>query len=78
MTASQSNLVTSNRTYLGTTINAGASASSGTTMLYQLSILADMDAADTATVTVQLSNGTKVADVNASNANTSFCGHLVC
>lgn len=39
-------------------------------------VLADMDAADTATLTYQVSNGTKVVDIGA--PSTFFQGELVC
>ncbi len=40
------------------------------------SVLSDMDAADTATVTITIANGTKVVDINPTTS--TFSGNLVC
>ena len=61
-TSSSIEIVTSNRTYYGGTINVGIASTGGAYQLVQ-SVLADMDAADTFTTTITVSNGTKVIDV---------------
>ncbi len=50
-----------------------------TSMSLTLSVLADMDAADTATVTIRVSGSTKTVDVYGDTAPTTFfSGHLAC
>lgn len=74
-------LITSNRTYTGQgTINVGAIRIPTNYASLIGSALTDMDAADTATVQVQVTNGALVVDVvgNAAIANTYFCGELSC
>jgi hypothetical protein len=71
--AVQVDIVTSNRTY-----RAGAVVAAGSFSL-PLSVIADMDAADTASVTVTVSGGTKVVDVAVSGTvmMTYFSGILL-
>lgn len=75
-------IVTSNRSIIVGSIN-GASARelTGNTLTQGGSVLCDMDAADTATVTILISNGAgNTADVigDASGTNTNFSGYLGC
>jgi hypothetical protein len=74
-------LVTSNRNYFGTydTFAAGANPFV-TTRVFSVDVLADMDAADTATVSLNIAGGTKVVDVfgHATTLYTHFSGELVC
>lgn len=74
-------LVTSNRTYFPTYADFGAARDASDNYGSVITVLADMDASDTATVTVQVSNGTKVVDV-VSNGSTDpynwFSGNLQC
>lgn len=66
------NIVTSNRVYYFNYFNIGVSNFGGVQFGVQ-SILADMDAADTAVVSVQISGGTKIVDINVLS---SFAGNL--
>lgn len=66
-------LVTSNRSY-NLMIEDAVSSDVAGFLRTTFTILADMDASDTATVTVQTSNGTKVVDIDTGNG---FMGHLV-
>jgi hypothetical protein len=50
-------IVTSKRTYTGGRVNIGAGRSSGNSYSINLSVLADMDAADTATFSLVVFNG---------------------
>lgn len=70
-------IITSNATY--TYGNAAATAMTGNYPM-QFSVLADMDAGDTATCVITLSGGTKVVDIygGAGDARTMFSGYLVC
>lgn len=65
---------TSNRTYYFNYFNIGVANFGGVQFGVQ-SVLADMDAADTAFVTVQISGGTKVIDINVLS---NFAGNLFC
>jgi hypothetical protein len=65
-------ITTSNRTYRGGEIPATAGVAQGCTV----SILADMDAGDTATTNTSLSGGTKTADVTTPGSY--FSGYLAC
>lgn len=71
-------IVTSNRTYL-TQFNIGAARTPGAEAGMQLSVLADMDAADTATVTLQIANGAgnDATIQGAATPATFFSGHQV-
>lgn len=70
-------IVTSNRTYQVQALN-GSAKDNNSNLILNGSVLADMDAGDTATVTITASNGTKVAQVTGTGANTSFSGFLAC
>jgi hypothetical protein len=61
-TIAKIDLVTSNRTYRGTDIGT-VFAGFGGVCLVQISIDADMDASDTATIAVTVENGAKVVDI---------------
>lgn len=65
-------ITTSNRAYYFNYFNIGVANSSGVQFGVQ-SVLADMDVGDTAVVTVQIANGTKVVDINALS---NFAGSL--
>ena len=71
-------IVTSNRTYRAYLGSAAMNIFDPWTVF--LSVLADMDAGDTATVTVAVGTDTKVADVvgHATTPATYFSGHLAC
>jgi hypothetical protein len=75
MTAGSINIVTSNRSYQAGRTDPAA------THAFQMGVFADMDAADTATVTVMLSNGSAdTADVDGGGTPivTYFSGFLSC
>ena len=76
-TIGQVNMVTSNRTYLSN--HCSPAAVRGNTNLFSHcgAVLADVDAADTATVAIQYSSGTKVISVIGASTNTCFNGILV-
>lgn len=80
MTFGQINIVTSNRTYQGNNWNAAAVrtvAVASNNNSYVISILADMDAGDTANVTIQLAGGAgDTARINGAGTNTFFSGML--
>lgn len=67
---------TSNRNYRTWQANAANVRDSTNTISLQSSFLADMDAADTATSTITISNGTKVVDIRDGFAK--FDGVLIC
>jgi hypothetical protein len=67
-------LITSNRVYTFASCNVYNMSGNGALIL-PFSILADMDAGDTADLSIAVYNGTKVVDLAAS---TYFTGHLVC
>lgn len=74
-------IVTSNRNYLSMTGNFGAIKAVSNQWAFTMSAFADMDAGDTSTTTVQVSNGTKVVDILSGLANDPrswFMGNLVC
>lgn len=83
-TSSNVRITTSNRTYYGNTLNLGVWRVLNTTAdqgNVKMESLADMDAADTAVVQVQVSNGTKVVDVwtvSTGGPRAWFGGSLVC
>lgn len=68
-------LVTTNRSYSLNNSNYGAQRNAANAFVTSFSTLTDMNAADTATVTVAVTGGTKTVDIL--NANTSFSGELV-
>ena len=72
-------IVTSNRTYFGLQGNYGAMRTAGNTMVAVGTCLADMDAADTATVDVTVWLGGQVVGIqgHAKTLYTYFCGHRV-
>jgi fibronectin-binding autotransporter adhesin len=69
-------IATSNRNYNGN-VNVASAGVSGFT--FEKMNVVDMDAADTATVTLDLTGGNKEADIigEATNLRTVFSGHLV-
>lgn len=67
-------LVTTNRTYAYSHIMTSPPF---TTKTFHLCVIADMDAGDTAATTIQLTGGTKVADVVASALANFFSGSLI-
>lgn len=80
MTNDTFNLVTSNRTYSGTKLSLGVVLDSNTTASLEISVLADMDAADTFTCVVTVSNGAgDTADIQGSaTVLTYMSGCLIC
>ena len=77
-TSGQFTLVTSNRSYLANRMNYGA-IRDGTDLDLAFSVLADMDAGDTASLLLTVSGSTKTVGIRAdgTNAYTSFSGYLV-
>jgi len=75
-TFSGANIITSNRNYQFTIDNAADFSQDFAENPYsaRLSVLADMDANDTAHLTVQCQGGTQQTDINT---GTSFSGYLV-
>lgn len=71
---------TSNRLYYSNTISPAASRASTNDMSLSVEIFADMDAADTATTTIQVDNSTKTIDILglATNFYSYFYGNLQC
>lgn len=67
--------VTSNRTYYGGYVSPAAAQDSSNEYSFELSYLVDMDASDTAYVSVTVYNGTLVVDIGA---DTYFSGYLAC
>lgn len=70
--------ITSNATYYCAYSNAGAVAASNDFLIYSGAAFVDMDASDTATVEVNVSNSTKTIDLLTNNRDTRFAGFLVC
>ena len=68
-------LVTSNRNYGVSTGNYGAMRGSGNILQVNCEVLADMDAADTSSVVIVVSGGTKIVDV-CTNGNCNFFAAL--
>ena len=66
-------LVASNRTPLGAILSPAAQYNPGNSLGINFGVEVDMDAADTASIQVTISNGTKVADITT----TSFFGGLL-
>ena len=74
-TKGSTSIVTSNRTYRISAINTAAIRRATTDdLILTGSTLADMDAADTATTTIVIENGTKIIDIEA--ATTFFSGGI--
>jgi len=72
-------IITSNRSYLGALCSPAACRAASGDFAYNVSVSsADMDAADTATVELTVSNSTKTVTINNTSSNTCFGGHLVC
>jgi len=69
-------LVTSNRTY-GFLLDPDGYDADVPFWTFTTSVLADMDAADTATVAVSQNGGTAQTDIEASGLRTHFSGYLV-
>ena len=79
MTKGECALVTSNRTYRSNIINYGAVKSFDDAYTVHFSTLADMDAADTAYVTVVIQRGAgDTADLTGNAELGYFSGELVC
>ena len=70
-------IVTSNRSYECTVVNMYTVREAADYFNISFCAVADMDAADTAYVTVNVSGGTKVITVN-SGVSTRFAGWLFC
>lgn len=71
---------TSNRAYYSNTYNL-ANASAGGQFYTPCSVIADMDAGDTAVVIITVQAGTKVVDIvqdTAADPRSWFQGHLIC
>ncbi len=80
MTASNIELVTSNRTYEGEICSAATRLQTGgNDASWHLASLADMDTADTCTVAIQIQNGVgNTANIPNTTTLTFFSGYLVC
>lgn len=79
-TTAITSLVTSNRTYTGMKLNPGAldTSAAPTDCTTQCAAICDMDAADTCTVTYQVSGSTKtIALLGSTNTMTVFSGCLL-
>lgn len=74
-TVMQYDIITSNRGYMVQQSPYLSSDASGNYTAY-ISVLADMDAGDTAYVDLAVYNGTKVIDITTGTAASSFCGCL--
>jgi len=78
-TTGKMQIVTSNRTYESNVFNFGAIKGGNDQTGMSMSVFADMDASDTATCTITISNGTKVVDIDGhASATCFFHGFLVC
>jgi hypothetical protein len=75
-TNSAINFITSNRSYELVVVNMANVREAANFYNLSASTLADMDAGDTLTLTINVSGGTKVVDINAVNGRLS--GFLVC
>lgn len=76
-TAGNIRIVTSNRSYIANYVSPYAASNSSAQYGFQISTIADMDAADTATVALQVSNGTKVVSISSVAVATYFTGNLL-
>ena len=80
-TSMYSTITTSNRPYLAASIDPGNVFNSSTQYSFGFSVLADMDAADTAVIKLAVEGSTKVIDIiynGTTDPRTWFCGNLVC
>ena len=75
-TESTLTISTSNRDYTSEFINPFAAETPGENISLTMSVLADMDSADTVVIKTTFSNGTKVVDILGANA--FFNGYLAC
>jgi hypothetical protein len=75
-TAGTFKFVASNRTLFWNGVSYAAVKNSANTARFSGGVILDMDASDTCSITVTVSNGTKVVNI-ASNTNT-FSGALIC
>lgn len=72
------NIVTSNRTYRGQRLSAGAAMSASALLNIGAFAVADMDASDTATMQITISSGAgDTADLAVSDIQTRFFGALI-
>lgn len=71
-------LVTSNASYTSLLFDGGGAFSPGDFLIIPVSAFVDMDASDTATISVFAIGGAKVVDVVALGRGSSFSGFLVC
>ena len=72
-------LVASNRTENSGLCNPYANSDLNGSYTLQIGVLIDMDTSDTCNVSIQVENGTKVIDLNASfGPNLNFSGFLAC
>lgn len=80
MTFMSCGITTSNRSYLSGEINPGVSKVAGDEICFSITALADMDAGDTATFTVRVSNGAGDTATISGSATliTYVSGYLVC
>jgi hypothetical protein len=78
-TAGRFELITSNRNYVGNNMNYGA-IRNGVDLDLSFSVLADMDAGDTASMQVTVAGSTKTISLrtDATHVYNSFSGYLVC
>ena len=75
MTQGWIEIVTSNRTYRGFRVNAGAVRDGGNVVGFVMSATCDMDASDTATVALKIFNGAgNTADVEGGSTLVSYFG----
>jgi len=75
------NIDTSNRDYLASNIDPGNVFNPSTQYSFGYTVLADMDAADTAVIKLTVESSTKVIDIiynGTADPRTWFCGNLVC
>jgi hypothetical protein len=79
MTQGQISIVTSNRSYTSQLLNFGVVQIAANVVAVAVSVLADLDAADTCIVQVTVANGAgDTADLNAAVTQTYFSGYLAC
>lgn len=79
-TSGSAKINTSNRTYEYNLGNPYVQSTTSDNFQFQFSTIADMDASDTATISIIISGGTKVIDSfgTATESYTSFSGALLC
>ncbi len=79
MTIAKVDIVTSNRTYTGYNGAAFTAATPGTSLGLNVVAFADMDAADTSTLVLTVSNGVgDTADINGASIPLAFGGYIAC